>query len=346
MEELKYDPESYPMPIHTPKGILELSTKEITPLTVDKASIHCTNASYIPGDDYEPPELYLSHLRNQLTSEYEVEWLNRYALYCLSGHTHLHILTVLKGNGLNGKSTWVSTIAHIMGSYAAPTPRDIVVASNREIERAFAELDGVRFSYLSEPNKGAVLNDGILKMLASIDGLKVQARKIFKSPYDVVIQAKILIDTNNFLMTKDNTFGMWRRIHIIPWNKRVANRDTNFIGKLYAIKDSIFTYLVNQEYPNDLPPTKIMEQEASEERRFNSSVESFINECCEVVPHSEDMEVGRIYKEYRTWCEKSSEHVLPLRIFARELRHLWPDLYYSDGKKEFFRNVTVERVLQ
>jgi len=139
---------------------------------------------------------------------------------------------------------------------------------------------------------------------------------------------------------------MWRRIHIIPWNKRVANRDTNFIGKLYAIKDSIFTYLVNQEYPNDLPPTKIMEQEASEERRFNSSVESFINECCEVVPHSEDMEVGRIYKEYRTWCEKSSEHVLPLRIFARELRHLWPDLYYSDGKKEFFRNVTVERVLQ
>jgi len=60
----------------------------------------------------------------------------------------------------------------MLGSYAKPTPRDIVINNNREIEKSYARLEGVRLSYLNEPPKGAIFNDGIMKHFASPEGYR------------------------------------------------------------------------------------------------------------------------------------------------------------------------------
>ena len=346
----KYTPENDPFHIHTPTGILNLKTKEMTPITIDNASIHVTEAKYLPGMDYtresskeDSPYLYLKHMHDLLPSPYEVDWLNRYVLYVMSGLTHFHVLTILKGSGANGKTTWVTAITNMLGSYAKPTPRDIVINNNREIEKSYARLEGVRLSYLNEPPKGAIFNDGIMKHFASPEGLQVDAKKLYKDPYLIKLEAKLLVDTNNFFFTRDNTLGMWRRIFIIPWTKRVDNKDIYFKEKLYKIKDHIFTYLVNQEFPTELEPTKIMISEAKEEKKLNDPVSSFLAEQCEIRDGVEDKDVDTIYAYYLHWAQAVSEKPLPKRIFARELRHTFPDEYYTDGKREYFKRLVVER---
>jgi len=136
---------------------------------------------------------------------------------------------------------------------------------------------------------------------------------------------------------------MWRRIFIIPWTKRVDNKDIYFKEKLYKIKDHIFTYLVNQEFPTELEPTKIMISEAKEEKKLNDPVSSFLAEQCEIRDGVEDKDVDTIYGYYVQWTTTTSEKPLPKRIFARELRHTFPDEYYTDGKREYFKRLVVER---
>lgn len=63
---------------------------------------------------------------------------------------------ILYGNGSNGKSTFVDTLAKLMGDYATTCQPETVMLKDRNnnVRSDLARLRGVRMVATSEPNEG------------------------------------------------------------------------------------------------------------------------------------------------------------------------------------------------
>jgi hypothetical protein len=75
--------------------------------------------------------------------------------YCLTGSTQEHALMFIHGDGGNGKSVFLNTVAGIMGDYAVTAPMDAFTISTGDRHPAdLAMLRGARLVAASETEQG------------------------------------------------------------------------------------------------------------------------------------------------------------------------------------------------
>lgn len=111
---------------------------------------------------------------------------------------------VLHGPGNTGKSTLIEAFAWALGDYAGVAPRGLLtkkVGARDEHSTIFTEVEGVRFTYGSEPAAGEELNVDLIKDITG--GAELKARKMQQNFYTFHVEAKPLIDTNHPLQLRD-----------------------------------------------------------------------------------------------------------------------------------------------
>lgn len=114
----------------------------------------------------------------------------------LTGDVSEQKLAFFYGEGRNGKGTWVETIAALAGDYAGSIPIESFLDSGgkRRGDQAtpdIARLPGVRFLRVSEPGRGASLNEGLIKMVTGGD--PVDARHLNKGFFTFLPAFKMTI---------------------------------------------------------------------------------------------------------------------------------------------------------
>lgn len=124
------------------------------------------------------------------------------------------------GSGRNGKGTCVEAAAHLAGDYAGSIPIESFLDSGikRRGDQAtpdIARLPGVRFLRVSEPEKNARLNEGLIKMVTGGD--PVDARHLNKGFFTFLPDFKMTISGNHKPQVKDTSDGLWRRMQLVPW---------------------------------------------------------------------------------------------------------------------------------
>lgn len=260
----------------------------------------------------------------------------------LTGFTGEQKLAFFYGGGSNGKGTWVETIARIAGDYAGTVKIQSLLdqgkRSGDQATPAIAKLPGVRFLRVSEPSKGAVLDEGLVKELTGED--PVDARHLNKGFFTFFPDFKITISGNNKPVIKDTSDGIWRRMQLVPWEADIpaAKRDKALKDKLLAERDGIFAWLMRgllDWRKHGLIEPEDVRLATSEYRDDSDTIGRFLRQTCELGEdtRARPMRVRKrdLFELYQAWCHQTGAYEMAERGFAKEIAAKRFKDKHSDG---------------
>ena len=221
------------------------------------------------------------------------------------------------GSGRNGKGTAVEAVANIAGDYAGSIPIESFLDNGikRRGDQAtpdLARLPGVRFLRVSEPERGARLNEGLVKMVTGGD--PVDARHLNKGFFTFLPDFKMTISGNHKPEIKDTSDGIWRRMQLVPWAVTVPREDIDreLPAKLRAEASGILNRLIEglcdwREHGLIEPDEVRMATAAYRDQ--SDELGRFLHDCCLVGEDTPQrpMRVAAklLHDTYLAWCEQA-----------------------------------------
>jgi putative DNA primase/helicase len=233
-----------------------------------------------------------------------VPFIHRAVGYSITGITTEQVLFLLHGTGANGKSTFIETLKHVLGDYALNTPFS-TMESHRPgaATNDLAALVNRRFVTASEANDGAKLNEGVVKNLTGTDS--VSARFLYSEWFTFKPTAKFWLAVNHKPVVRDDSHGFWRRIRLIPFDRRFAV-NPSLGAELRAEAAGILAWAVQgcllwQREGLQVPDVVTTATRSYEHE--SDPLHDFIAEGCEFVDGAE-VQAAELYDHYKRWAER------------------------------------------
>jgi len=253
-----------------------------------------------------------------------VTYLQRVVGYSLTGLTDERVLFILYGSGANGKSTFLETIALLLGDYAMRTTTETLLARDREgVPNDVARLRGARFVYASEAEEGRRLAEAKIKDVTGGD--KIPARFLYGEWFEFCPEFKLFLATNHRPTIRGTDEGIWDRIRLIPFDVRIPESERiprrELMDRFKSELPGIFAWAVRgclewQEHGLGMP-TEVA-QATGAYRAEMDVLAQFLDECCIVNPLGK-AKAGDLYGAYVDWCEANGERPLAQRNFGMRL---------------------------
>jgi len=176
-----------------------------------------------------------------------IEFIQRLVGYSLSGATDEQILPILYGDGRNGKSVFLDTVAALLGDYSASARAELLMPERfRGHPTELTSLFGKRFVHISEPSEGAALDEGQVKSLTG--DKSITARRMGEDFWTFDRTHIAWVATNHKPTVRGTDYGIWRRLLLIPFDVDVADLpggvDKNIAAKLLLELPGILTWAV------------------------------------------------------------------------------------------------------
>lgn len=232
-----------------------------------------------------------------------VEYLQRFAGYSLTGSTREQSLIFHYGDGNNGKSTFITALHKLLGSYATRAARGLFFKQRHERHpTSIASLYGRRFVSVPEVDEDQEWDEGLIKDNTGDDPLN--ARRMREDEWTFIPTHKLWFAANNKPRTKGTDLGIWRRMQIVPWEVIVAKVDKKLPLKLFDEAPGILNWCIEGclAWQKDglRPPQRVLAATA-EYRREQDTVGQFFEECLVFEPGAT---IGRaeIRVVYEEWC--------------------------------------------
>lgn len=205
----------------------------------------------------------------------------------LTGDVSNQTVCAFLGSGRNGKSTTISLMSHILGDYSASLPIESFLyhGTGRRAAQAspdLAVLPGVRHLCVSEPNRGAKLDEALLKLITGGDELVV--RNFYRGYFGFRPQLKMTISGNHRPEIRDTSESIWRRVKLILWPVQIAEGDVDpsLPFKLRDEASGVLNRLtegLKDWFKNGLVLSESIIQETSKYRYDGDSVGRFLADC-------------------------------------------------------------------
>lgn len=246
--------------------------------------------------------------------------------YALLGVTDEQCLAVLWGTGKNGKSTLVDVLREVFGDYAATVPVGVFLDDGHVKadgpRPSLAKLPGRRLVLMSEPKKGAKLDEALVKEITG--GEPLETRGLQRDPIEFRPRFLPVMSTNHKPEIRGLDPGIWRRIILIPFKVFIPENERNprLKEKLLAEKAGILRWLLDglkSWHEQGLaPPNEVVE--AVEEYRADSDP---LKEFLEAETHicaGKRVSSTDLYKAYEDWCARNAAEPLKQNGFSRRLK--------------------------
>ncbi|MBX3543594.1 DNA primase family protein [Chelatococcus sp.] len=137
----------------------------------------------------------------------------------LIGGATTQVLIFLYGDGANGKSAFMETIAELLGAYAGRLkPESISGLTEGRGDQAtpdFARLAGKRFVAIAELPRGAPLREGLVKTMTG--GEPMPVRHLNKGFFDLLPEFIPFMSGNDLPEVGGLDHGIWRRLKFVHW---------------------------------------------------------------------------------------------------------------------------------
>lgn len=240
-------------------------------------------------------------------------YLQRMIGYCMTAYTKEQCMFFLYGNGSNGKSVFVDTIAYMLGEYAASCqPETVMMRDRNNTARGdLARLKGARMVVTSEPNDGCRLDEGIVKQMTGGTENKLTARFLYGREFEFSPEFKIVMSTNYKPVIKGTDNGIWRRVRLIPFTAEFTkeNRDPQLTEKLRRELPGILNWAIVGAVgwcKEGLPPCAIIDEAGQEYRSEMDRVQQFLDDCT-TRSESSSTQASTLYKCYKAWCSEQGD---------------------------------------
>ena len=308
-----------PWVLCTPNGTVDLKTGILNKPNPNDHCTKMTRATPVGG----PCPNWLKFLDSVCCGDQAlVDYLQRVVGYSLTGITSEHALFFIFGSGANGKSTFLSTLGHIIGDYTAIASMETFVATAGERHTTeLARLRGARFVAAQETEEGRRWAEAKIKELTG--GTPISARFMRQDFFEFTPQFKLMIAGNHKPTLRNVDEAMRRRLHLIPFLANIppSKRDQSLPDKLLAEGDQILAWAIAgclkwQEQGLN-PPDCVLDatrEYMQDEDVFGSWIEIA----------TEKSKVGQataqaLYKSFATYAENQGEFVISQKRFVQLL---------------------------
>ena len=329
------DFDSYKDFINCQNGIVNLRNGELMPHDSAFMMSKICNAEY---DIKKPkPKLWLKFLDDVTGGDKALqEYIQKCVGYSISGSNAEQCAYFLYGMGNNGKSTFLDTIADMMGTYAMNVQPDTLMLQSRlgssggGANSDIARLKSARFITCEEPTEGMRLNEGLLKQLTG--GSKVTARHLYGDEFEFTPEFKIWVATNHKPTIRGTDFGIWRRIKLIPFEVNIpADKvDKNLKYKLRQEFPQIFAWAVEgcMKWQADGglgDPVRVIEATKDYKQEMDL-IAAFVEQCV-VIDYTVDEKVmaSDLFAVYKSWAKENNEWEMTSKRFGMEMAKKTPE---------------------
>ena len=232
-----------------------------------------------------------------------IECFQRRIGYGLSGDTREQALFLAVGDGANGKSTGMETIAAAMGDYAMTVDplTFTTAASDRAARSDIARTRGARLILGSEIDEGAQLAKALLKQYTGGDN--IVARFLYREEFEFRPVGKIWLTVNHLPRVGSDDHAIWRRLHLVPFGVRILRPDKGLARKLRAELPGIIDWalLGCLAWQRDgLGSCGAIDHAGAAYRQREDRVARFLDECCEIDTGAR-VASGDLRDAYHTW---------------------------------------------
>lgn len=264
-------------------------------------------------------------------------YLQRLTGYALLGLNTEQMIAFFYGIGRNGKSTFVDTLARIFADYAVSMSIDSFAGEDKrsgsEATPDLARLPGARLVAASEPDAGVRFKEALIKRLTG--GEAIAVRRLHQDFFEFAPQFTLIVSGNHKPVIIGNDDGIWRRIHLVPWNEQIAKDevDKDLPKKLLAEASGILKWAVEGalDFLNSgglIPPREILDA-TQEYREEEDPIGTFLRHACDVTGDDKDSEKPfDLYCSYERYCIESGTVKVKDTTFYRRLpdaaRRTWP----------------------
>lgn len=296
--------------INLANGILDLEKMQLTPHTPKDFS---TYSIPVPYDPAATCELFNSWLLERLSGDQELfEAIMDFYAYALAGVpvTNRKLL-ILFGQGRDGKSTLIETMAHIFGD------QNIAYTDKNSLASDFgtAQLHGKRLAIMEEMPAGS---DRQLweKIKGLVGGTKATFNQKYEVPFIDDFYARFVMSCNKLPSATDQTFGLHDRFLIIPFHAPIVKIDPYMSMKLRKESSGILNNLIERIKrlePNGFVITnpKASEEELEEYKIDQSPFRQWLEFAVKLDPQS-TVSGNSAFGSYQDFCADSGIKTLLL----------------------------------
>lgn len=184
-----------------------------------------------------------------------VGFFQRLIGYSLMGQPKESVIVIPYGSGANGKSTILGAIQRVLGNHAVSAASETLLSIGKDTGSSaggaradLIALRGSRFVYVSEPEEGSELREGLLKSMTG--GEKISARAPYaKRNIEFTPTWVTFMPTNHRPIVKGDDFGIWRRLLLIPFTRnfdtdKAVRKDVDRPRKLAMEAEGILAWCV------------------------------------------------------------------------------------------------------
>ena len=321
----EFDSDPYVFNCHN--GTLHLDTMEFTPHDAEDL---LTKISPVNFDPNARCDRFLSFV-NEITSgdADKARFLQKALGYGMSGDTRYECLFILYGaTTRNGKGTLCESVLKVLGSYGCTArPETLSMkpnANSHNPSEDIARLAGVRFTNISEPGKGMILNAAQVKNMTGNDTLN--ARFLHENSFDFVPQFKLYINTNYLPVINDMTLFSIGRVVTVPFERHFEEYEQDKSLKSEFQKpenqSAILNWLVEGYralIAEGMKPPAAVIAATDAYREDSDKVWQFVQERLDEAPTME-VRTSEVYESYRGWCAENGCFPENSRNFNQALR--------------------------
>jgi putative DNA primase/helicase len=312
--------------INTGNGEYNVDTTELQPHNRDHLMTRMVKANHDP--EAQCPQ-WNKFMEQVLPDPNVRAYVQRAVGYSLFGRADQRAFFIVYGPSGTGKSQFLSTLEHVLGSYATTAAEGTLRAKetggpNNDLHG----LRGKRFVSTSETAENVSFNEVLLKRLTGRD--TVVSRDLYQSNITWTPECTLWIATNHPPRFNSDDDAIWKRAKLIPFLTKFgtdAPEVSDFARRfLYQEADGILNWILaglHDYLENGLGEPDAVVEAACEHRSQSDSVIRFLDDMLadgSLVESAEgQIRTKELYSMYEAWSRSSGDRGLGSRRFMNRL---------------------------
>lgn len=329
-----------PFLLNTPAGTVDLTTGIVRPAR--QADSMAKQTAVAPADTADCP-LWTAFLDQATGGDKAVIlFLQQWCGYCLTGSTREHSLMFIFGEGGNGKSVFLNTVAGIMGDYAMTAGMEVFTASKHDRHpQELARLQGARMVTASETEHGKAWAETRINQLTGGD--PITARLMHQNDFTFRPEFKLFVIGNNKPSLKNVNDAARRRFNLLNFQHRPAKEDRHLEEKLRAEWPGILRWMLQgciywQKAGLHRPEAvTITTAEYFDAQDFFAR---WLAECCDLNP-TKSTKPSRLLLSFNQWCQANGEPTQDNRGLRGMIERTRGLRYATNGGIQWVRGIGV-----
>lgn len=307
--------------LNVKNGTIDLKTGNLLPHLPENLMTKLAPVEY---DPHAKCPLWLDFLSQIMDGNSElINFLQKAVGYSLTGLANEQILIILYGRGANGKTTFLETLAALLGDYARQMPIQALISRRIDaIPNDLATLKGARFVTASEPDGEGRLSESTVKALTGGD--RISARFMRGEWFDFKPSHTLWLACNHKPSINGTDYGIWRRIRLVPFTVTIPpeHQDKNLPEKLKGELPGILNWAIEgclkwQQDGLNIPVE--IEAATQDYRNECDPVGVFIEECCRLNSLLK-IRSSELYEAYKAWAFEANEPIIDVKTFKTRLQ--------------------------